>query len=328
MFLNGFDHLIKAKSQNFENLRKENVNKFSLECRKEIGWLSNYLEKIISSYSHEQIIISQEEKQEVKQEQPLIEKNQTISDNNILDINYINYNETQNKKRKFVDDDPNKKNKFSTNIEKPIEHDKENETCSNNKGLSQQENKILPVEEQNLTFEEKKKPEIREEKPRVILHNLFEELRMMLNMQQERTRKDIDKTKSQTIETKNAQHNEEKMHHYENKRNQINLAEGKRIVTDMNVGYPNEEDRRDASKSLVSIPDWCQSPALKASLNKQATIDPETIFGKVQPLDMPAIFKEREYKFRQRTSSGNWSGGDALTENEELEYKKLMGYIS
>ncbi|CAJ0768206.1 2065_t:CDS:2 [Entrophospora sp. SA101] len=158
MFLNGFDHLIKAKSQNFENLRKENVNKFSLECRKEIGWLSNYLEKIISSYSHEQIISSQEEKQEVKQEQPLIEKNQTISDNNILDINYINYNETQNKKRKFVeyikkvDDDPNKKTKFSTNIEKPIEHDKENETC----------NTKMVIEEAELRFSDSYIPYISE----------------------------------------------------------------------------------------------------------------------------------------------------------------------
>jgi hypothetical protein len=85
---------------------------------------------------------------------------------------------------------------------------------------------------------------------------------------------------------------------------------------------------------------------------RQASIDPETIFGKISPLNVDGklfqhiiikkknikkfnftrillieIFRGREYRFRPRSSSADWTGLDALTEEEELEYKVCMGFL-
>ncbi|CAG8556925.1 150_t:CDS:2 [Diversispora eburnea] len=73
-------------------------------------------------------------------------------------------------------------------------------------------------------------------------------------------------------------------------------------------------------------PDWCRPSDLKAALRRQAFIDPEEIFGKVQPLNIEEIFKDRRNKFRQRSSSSNWADADALTSEEEKEYKLRMGF--
>ena len=82
----------------------------------------------------------------------------------------------------------------------------------------------------------------------------------------------------------------------------------------------DEEDRH------KDIPLWAQSPELFQALQKQKTIDPDLLFGPVQPLKMEEIFKGRSTKFRNRTSSANWNGADRLTEREELEYARRMGF--
>lgn len=41
---------------------------------------------------------------------------------------------------------------------------------------------------------------------------------------------------------------------------------------------------------------------------------------------MDELFKARQGKFRARTSSANWSGADRLTEAEEREYARRMGF--
>jgi len=66
-------------------------------------------------------------------------------------------------------------------------------------------------------------------------------------------------------------------------------------------------------------PDWADSPALKELLTQQQLVDPMKVFGPIAPLVMEEVFKgnkERQAKFRARTSSANWNGPDRLTEDE------------
>ncbi|KAF2757786.1 hypothetical protein EJ05DRAFT_401220 [Pseudovirgaria hyperparasitica] len=93
--------------------------------------------------------------------------------------------------------------------------------------------------------------------------------------------------------------------------------------------YPNSEaislpdiptDSEDEdSENGFEQPSWADSPALRELLIAQQLIDPETIFGPIPPLQMEEIFKnkDRHKRFRERTSSANWSGGDRLTEEEK-----------
>lgn len=74
---------------------------------------------------------------------------------------------------------------------------------------------------------------------------------------------------------------------------------------------------RPKKKTFVA-PDWANSPNLRELLEKQQLVDPETIFGPIKQPNMEKMFpnKERHHRFRQRTSSANWSGADRLTEEE------------
>lgn len=66
-------------------------------------------------------------------------------------------------------------------------------------------------------------------------------------------------------------------------------------------------------------PDWANSPALRELLAQQQLVDPMKVFGPIAPLMMEEVFKgnkERQAKFRKRTSSANWNGPDRLTEDE------------
>ena len=73
-------------------------------------------------------------------------------------------------------------------------------------------------------------------------------------------------------------------------------------------------------------PQWAQSPALRAELELQSTMNPDDIFGAIKPLKMEELFKTRASRFRARTSSANWVGTDELTAQERREYAKRMGY--
>ncbi|KAI9593852.1 inner centromere protein [Syncephalis fuscata] len=76
-----------------------------------------------------------------------------------------------------------------------------------------------------------------------------------------------------------------------------------------------------------TVPYWAQSNNLTQQLRQQRQIDPDRIFGRVEPIRMEAIFKGREQKFRSRTSSAHWIGTDKLTEEEEQAYRDRMGYL-
>ncbi|RHZ80743.1 hypothetical protein Glove_132g132 [Diversispora epigaea] len=56
--------------------------------------------------------------------------------------------------------------------------------------------------------------------------------------------------------------------------------------------------------------DWCNPDRLHDMLVAQQNIDPETIFGKVPPLDLPGIFQDvfgMQYNASPRSSSEIWS---------------------
>ena len=67
-----------------------------------------------------------------------------------------------------------------------------------------------------------------------------------------------------------------------------------------------------------NLPDWAQSPNLRQLLETQdERMDADAVFGPPQSPHIEEMFKERQHRFRSRTSSANWSGsGDRLTEEE------------
>lgn len=81
----------------------------------------------------------------------------------------------------------------------------------------------------------------------------------------------------------------------------------------------DSDDDDDDKGSGFQMKDWAQSPDLRAQLARQEPMDPSKIFGQPGPLNMEEVFsksKDRFGKFRNRTSSANWSGIDRLTEDE------------
>ncbi|KZT70010.1 hypothetical protein DAEQUDRAFT_690017 [Daedalea quercina L-15889] len=95
-------------------------------------------------------------------------------------------------------------------------------------------------------------------------------------------------------------------------------------LPDINSEYSDSEDE-DRPRNF-DPPDWAQSPELRAALQQQAAVNPDDVFGQIPPLRMEDMFRTRQSRFRARTSSANWSGPDGLTEQEEREYARRMGF--
>ncbi|KAI9711264.1 MAG: hypothetical protein M1820_002251 [Bogoriella megaspora] len=94
--------------------------------------------------------------------------------------------------------------------------------------------------------------------------------------------------------------------------------------------YTDSEDA-DSDASPFVPPSWTKSPALREQLLRQEHIDPETIFGPIPPFKIEEVFNdkpERFKKFRERTSSANWSGPDALTEEEKRRDRAARARIA
>jgi hypothetical protein len=85
-----------------------------------------------------------------------------------------------------------------------------------------------------------------------------------------------------------------------------------------NISLPEIASDSEDDEDEFQAPDWVNSPALRELLTQQQLVDPEAIFGPIAPLRMEEVFKnkDRHKKFRDRTSSANWSGQDRLTEEE------------
>lgn len=80
----------------------------------------------------------------------------------------------------------------------------------------------------------------------------------------------------------------------------------------------DEDDEEEAAQGMA-IADWANSPFLSRDLEAQQLVDPLQIFGAPGPINMEEVFnksKDRFHKFRDRTSSANWSGADRLTEDD------------
>ncbi len=94
-------------------------------------------------------------------------------------------------------------------------------------------------------------------------------------------------------------------------------------LPDINSEYSDSEDEDRPKRDL---PDWAKSPDIAQALQQQSTINPDDIFGPIGPLRMEEIFRTRHSRFRARTSSANWTGPDELTQAEERDYAKRMGF--
>jgi hypothetical protein len=95
------------------------------------------------------------------------------------------------------------------------------------------------------------------------------------------------------------------------------------VLPDIASEYSNSDDEE--KETDFKRPAWADSPQLRSLLEKQATIDPDQIFGEIKPLNMDELFKERQGKFRNRTSSANWSK-DGLTAAEKRAHAAQMNY--
>ena len=80
--------------------------------------------------------------------------------------------------------------------------------------------------------------------------------------------------------------------------------------------HTDSEDEDDGDG--FNPPEWARTPEVFEALIRQDAIDGGEVFGPVAPLHMEEIFKnkERQKRFRDRTSSANWLGQDRLTEDE------------
>lgn len=79
----------------------------------------------------------------------------------------------------------------------------------------------------------------------------------------------------------------------------------------------DSESEDDKAAKGAMIADWAKSPYLGDQLETQERYaDPDEIFGPVGSPHMEEMFKGREHRYRNRTSSANWAGSDRLTEDE------------
>ena len=78
------------------------------------------------------------------------------------------------------------------------------------------------------------------------------------------------------------------------------------------------------------VPSWAQKQKLLPALERQyansdGRLDPETIFPPVLTCNLDDIFDQKKSRYRQRTSSANWSK-DGVSHTEIVAYKRTMGY--
>ncbi|KAI9716287.1 MAG: hypothetical protein M1828_000383 [Chrysothrix sp. TS-e1954] len=90
-----------------------------------------------------------------------------------------------------------------------------------------------------------------------------------------------------------------------------------------NISLPEintDSEDSDDDDDGFQAPSWADSPALRELLRNQQLVDPMKVFGPIAPLQMEEVFKgtnkDRQARFRARTSSANWNGPDRLTDEE------------
>jgi hypothetical protein len=102
-------------------------------------------------------------------------------------------------------------------------------------------------------------------------------------------------------------------------------------MTDSDDDYEEdgEEDQSDTDATHAKgfrLPEWACKPNLTAELERQQPIDPDTIFPPFEPTcDLMAMFDKKKRPFQNRGESGHWAG-DALTREEDDNYRKQAGF--
>jgi Inner centromere protein, ARK binding region len=88
-------------------------------------------------------------------------------------------------------------------------------------------------------------------------------------------------------------------------------------------GEDSSDSETEQMRRAKQIPTWARSANLPQSLVAE-TRDPDSIFDKVNTINLEEVFEGHPTKrrFRARTSSGMWVR-DRLTAREELDYKKM-----
>ncbi|KAG2385810.1 hypothetical protein C9374_002959 [Naegleria lovaniensis] len=96
--------------------------------------------------------------------------------------------------------------------------------------------------------------------------------------------------------------------------------------------YNSSEDEDEARKRRQSkkIPSWAQGDNLRRNLRRNLRVDPDKIFSVTKTCDLEEIFAGSTNevlvtRFRQRTSSSNWTE-DHFTIEEEQAYREEMGF--
>ena len=87
----------------------------------------------------------------------------------------------------------------------------------------------------------------------------------------------------------------------------------------------SDSDDEDKKKNF-DPPDWAQQANVTNALQSLSRVNPDNIFGAVQPLAIEDMFRTRTSRFRARTSSADWNGVDGLTKEEEEDYVRRMGF--
>ncbi|KAJ2230875.1 hypothetical protein IWW45_005634, partial [Coemansia sp. RSA 485] len=103
------------------------------------------------------------------------------------------------------------------------------------------------------------------------------------------------------------------------------------VESDYSDEYSDEEfsPAVKRKKNDFRIPSWATTPELAKGLRQQERINPDRIFGRVKPLRVSEIFNRKEagdMRRKPRNSSMIWTGTDALTADDELEYIRRMGF--
>nr|CAG4716343.1 unnamed protein product [Naegleria fowleri] len=96
--------------------------------------------------------------------------------------------------------------------------------------------------------------------------------------------------------------------------------------------YDSSEDEEEARKrrQTKKIPSWAQGDNLRRNLRRNLRVDPDKIFSVTKTCDLEEIFAGSTNeavvtRFRQRTSSSNWTE-DHFTIEEEQAYREEMGF--
>ena len=103
------------------------------------------------------------------------------------------------------------------------------------------------------------------------------------------------------------------------------------LITSESIQLPeidseySDSDDEDRKKNF-DPPDWAQQTNVTSALESLSRVNPDSVFGAVQPLAIEDMFRTRTSRFSARTSSANWSGPDGLTKEEEEDYARKMGF--